>query len=593
MKLKDYLTPTLVYRTALGVSFVLVVSVALVFHIQMNSLNNSVGLISDSNKKQFELEKLISSITLKENSLRNYIITKDTTYLKSDSLVEQNIYKSLSEIKDLVQKTADPSDIAGLENLIKQRFQLFEDTFKISNSENVDMNLLKSKLMESSQVTAAIRKQIYTIRDKEVSALKIHNINHRYDVETSTITAFSLTIIVLVVLLFSLNKVNYDFRKLKKLNKELNFANQISDNAEKVAGISHWKINMVTGKYFFSDNFYRIFGLEPHAFEEKVENFIAFIHPEDVGECVKAHEESLKSKTPTSLTYRIVRHDGEIRYINSIGDFTHNSNGELVKIGVSYDITEQQNSKFILEEKNKNLIAINAELESFNQIVSHDLQEPLRKIQMFISRLEGGEIDNVSETGKDYFSKIKMSANRMQNLMMDLVDYSRTIKENKVFGIIDLKTILDNVLQELAINIEETNAKVIVGKLPEVNAIPFQIQQLFVNLLANSLKYTKEGISPIIKVNARKITSEEIINDTIITENKYHKIVVSDNGIGFKQEFSEKIFALFKRLETEASYTGTGLGLAICKKVVENHNGFIKAKGVPNKGATFTIYLPK
>lgn len=593
MKLKDYLTPTLVYRTALGVSFVLVVSVALVFHIQMNSLNNSVGLISDSNKKQFELEKLISAITLKENSLRNYIITKDTSYLKSDSIVEQNIYKSLSEIKNLVQKTADPSDIAGLENLIKQRFQLFEDTFKISNSENIDMDLLKGKLLESSQITAAIRNKIYNIRDKEVSALKIHNINHRYDVETSTITAFSLTIIVLVVLLFSLNKVNYDFRKLKKLNKELNFANQISDNAEKVAGISHWKINMVTGKYFYSDNFYRILGHEPHSFEEKLENFIAFIHPEDVEECVKEHEESLKNHTPTSLTYRIIRPDGEIRYINSIGDFTHNSIGELVKIGVSYDITEQQNSKFILEEKNKNLIAINAELESFNQIVSHDLQEPLRKIQMFISRLEGGEIDNVSETGKDYFTKIKMSANRMQNLMMDLVDYSRTIKENKVFDKIELNTILDDVFQELAINIEEKNAEVIIGKLPEINAIPFQIQQLFVNLLTNSLKYTKEGVSPIIKVTSRKITSDEIINDTIITENKYHKIIVSDNGIGFKQEFSEKIFALFKRLETEASYTGTGLGLAICKKVVENHNGFIKAKGVPNKGATFTIYLPK
>ena len=312
-----------------------------------------------------------------------------------------------------------------------------------------------------------------------------------------------------------------------------------------------------------------------------------------MAECLKSHEESLKNLTPTSLVYRIIRADGEIRYINSVGDFTENSNGELVKIGVSYDITEQQNSKFNLEEKNKNLIAINAELESFNQIVSHDLQEPLRKIQMFISRLEGGEIDNVSDTGKDYFTKIKMSANRMQNLMMDLVDYSRTIKENKVFDQIELNDMLDDVVQELAINIEETNAKITVGKLPKINAIPFQIHQLFVNLITNSLKYTKEDSAPVIKITSRKIAAGETVDGIALEDKKYYKIIISDNGIGFKQEFSEKIFALFKRLETEASYNGTGLGLAICKKVVENHNGYIKAKGIPNKGATFTIYLPK
>lgn len=593
MNLKNILTPTLVYRTALGVSFILVVSVAIVFHIQMNSLNTSVSSISDSNKKQFELEKLISSIILKENSLRNYIITKDSTYFEQDSLAEKNIYNSLAEIKKLTPITTDPKYIKSLDSLVNRRFKLFKDTYTIYETKSTDLELLKQKLAESSELTKQIRAKIYSLNEKEIANLKIHNINHRYDIETSTITAFSLTIITLVVLLFSLNKVNYDYRKLQYLNRDLRFANQISDNAEKVAGISHWKINMVTGKYFYSDNFYRILGLEPNSFEQNLENFLQFIHPEDVAECLRAHEESLKNKTHTSLVYRIIRPDGEIRYINSVGDFTENTKGELVKIGVSYDITEQQNSKFILEEKNKNLVAINAELESFNQIVSHDLQEPLRKIQMFISRLEGGEIDTISETGKDYFTKIKMSANRMQNLMMDLVAYSRTIKENKVFVKVELSEMIEDVMQELAINIEEKKAEIIIKKLPKINAIPFQIHQLFVNLITNSLKYTKKEVAPIVKIYAGKINAGEILNGVEITDKKYHKIIVSDNGIGFKQEFSEKIFALFKRLETESSYTGTGLGLAICKKVVENHNGFIKAKGIPNKGATFTIYLPK
>lgn len=593
MNLKKILTPTLVYRTALGVSFILVVSVAIVFHIQMNSLNTSVSSISDSNKKQFELEKLISSIILKENSLRNYIITKDSTYFEQDSLAEKNIYNSLAEIKKLTPAQTDPKYLKSLDSLVSKRFKLFKDTYTIYETKSTDLELLKQKLAESSELTKQIRAKIYSLNEKEIANLKIHNINHRYDIETSTITAFSLTIITLVVLLFSLNKVNYDYRKLQYLNRDLRFANQISDNAEKVAGISHWKINMVTGKYFYSENFYRILGLEPNSFEQNLENFLQFIHPEDVAECLRAHEESLKNMTHTSLVYRIIRPDGEIRYINSVGDFTENTKGELVKIGVTYDITEQQNSKFILEEKNKNLVAINAELESFNQIVSHDLQEPLRKIQMFISRLEGGEIDTISETGKDYFTKIKISANRMQNLMMDLVAYSRTIKENKVFAKVELNEMIDDVIQELAITIEEKKAEIIIKKLPKINAIPFQIHQLFVNLVTNSLKYTKAEVAPIIKIYAGKINAGETLNGVEITDKKYYKIIISDNGIGFKQEFSEKIFALFKRLETESSYTGTGLGLAICKKVVENHNGFIKAKGTPNKGATFTIYLPK
>ena len=261
MKLKDFLTPTIVYRTALGVSFLVVISVALVFHMQMDSLNASVKQISDSNRKQTELERLVSSISIKENNLRNYIITKDSTNFENDSLVNQNIYNSISEIKSLNTETSDPKEIQGLDKMIQAHFKIFDETYEISHSEEIDMGLLKKKLLESSKITSDIREEVYKIRDKEVSNLKIHNINHRYNVEKSAITAFSLTIIVLVILLFSLHKVNFDYRKLQHLNRNLRFSNQISDNAEKVAGISHWKINMVSGKYFYSDNFYIIFGL--------------------------------------------------------------------------------------------------------------------------------------------------------------------------------------------------------------------------------------------------------------------------------------------------------------------------------------------
>lgn len=496
-------------------------------------------------------------------------------------------------IKDQFSSKKDLENIEYINNILQKRLDLFDETLAISNSQPTNTELLNTKLFEADRQTDELHKKIYELIEQEVTKLKIHNINHRYDIETSTITAFSLTILTLVILLFSLNKINLDFEKVRKLNEELKFLNQVSDNAEKVAGISHWKINMKTGKFFYSDNFYRILGHEPNAFDSKVENMIPYIHPEDVEETMKQHEESMQNHTPTSMIYRIVRKDGDIRYINSTGDFTHNSKGELVKIGVSNDITEEYNSKLALEEKNKSLIAINAELESFNQIVSHDLQEPLRKIQMFISRIEETEAETISEKGKDYFEKIKNSANRMQNLMMDLVDYSKTIKDDKIFVKTSLNKLLEDVLLELAVNIEEENASVEIGNLPKINAIPFQIHQLFVNLISNSLKYRKEDVPPVIKIKTEKIKTGETINGFELIDKKYHKITITDNGIGFRQEFSEKIFMLFKRLETDINYNGTGIGLAICKKITENHNGFIKAEGKPDLGATFTIYLPK
>lgn len=594
MKLKEFFTPTLVYRMALGVSFILAAGVAIVFHIQMNSLNKSVDLISESNKKQFELEKISTEIIQRENSLRSFIITKDSTFLENDVQIKRNIFDCLTVIRENPTTTnEEAAALDALSNLISNRFSNFGETLQLAESKNADPEALNKKLVEGSKNTKIIREKIYALIDREVNKLKIHNINHRYDIETSTITAFALTIFVLVILLFSLYKVNSDFQKAHKLNKQLNFANQIADNAEKVAGISHWKINIKTSKYFYSENFFRILGLEPTSENVDPEYFMPYIHPEDMDEIMRQHDYSMENKTPTSFTYRIIRPTGEIRFISSTGDFTTNDKGELVKIGVSIDVTEEYSNNLALEEKNKSLIAINAELESFNQIVSHDLQEPLRKIQMFISRIYETEAASISDKGREYFEKIRLSANRMQNLMIDLVNYSRTIKDNKVFVKSSLNTIISDVLLELSENIEEKNAKIKVASLPKVNSIEFQIHQLFVNLITNSLKYSKENVAPIIKISSEKIESEERYNDVIITDKKFYKIVVSDNGIGFKQEFSEKIFMLFKRLETEIDYSGTGLGLAICRKIVENHNGFIKADGIVGTGATFTIYLPK
>ncbi|HEX9153107.1 MAG TPA: ATP-binding protein, partial [Flavobacterium sp.] len=195
--------------------------------------------------------------------------------------------------------------------------------------------------------------------------------------------------------------------------------------------------------------------------------------------------------------------------------------------------------------------------------------------------------------GKEYFSKIRVTANRMQTLLIDLVDYSRTIKGDKVFVETDLNKVLEETLQDLSTTIEEKKAIIKIGDLPTIRVIPFQIKQLFINLISNSLKYSKEEVPPQISIASKEITEKEALDYKIINKEDYYKFAVEDNGIGFKQEYSEKIFLLFKRLETDPKYSGTGLGLAICNRIVENHKGFIKVNAEPHVGAKFYIFIPK
>lgn len=274
-----------------------------------------------------------------------------------------------------------------------------------------------------------------------------------------------------------------------------------------------------------------------------------------------------------------------------VGSFVKDGNGDLIKIGVNYDITSQYKKTLELEENNKELQYINKELEAFNTIVSHDLQEPLRKIQMFISRIEEKELDSLSEKGKEYFSKVRITANKMQTLLIDLVNYSRTIKGDKVFLETDLNMIIDEILQDLSSNIEDKNAVIQIGELPTIHAIPFQIKQLFINLIFNALKYSKEEVQLQISISSQEITDKEVLDNKIINKEDYYKIVVTDNGIGFDQEYAEKIFLLFKRLEVDPKYSGTGIGLAICSRIVDNHKGFIKAEGEINVGCKFSVFF--
>jgi light-regulated signal transduction histidine kinase (bacteriophytochrome) len=247
------------------------------------------------------------------------------------------------------------------------------------------------------------------------------------------------------------------------------------------------------------------------------------------------------------------------------------------------------------EEKGKRaeeLVIINTELLAFNYISSHDLQEPLRKIQTLAGRILEKETQNLSDTGKDYFHRIQSAAGRMRQLIEDLLAYSRTNIAERKLEKVDLNVIIEEVKAELKENIEEKHAIIEVTEMCEMNLIPFQFRQLMHNLIRNSLKFSSPERPPHILIKSRIVKGSKLNNAKLVGSKDYCHISVTDNGIGFEPEYKDRIFEVFQKLHNKEEYEGTGIGLSIVKKIVENHNGIVTATSQLNQGATFDIYIP-
>jgi len=231
----------------------------------------------------------------------------------------------------------------------------------------------------------------------------------------------------------------------------------------------------------------------------------------------------------------------------------------------------------------------NRELEEFAFVASHDLQEPLRKIQAFSDRLETMFKDELGEKGIDYIGRMKNAAQRMSNLINDLLEFSRVTTRGKDFDDTDLNGVVADILSDLEIAIKESNAQVNVDELPVIQADKSQMQQLFLNLLSNAVKFRKAGTTPRIDITYEDVNefSEELNVDT-----QWQVVTIKDNGIGFSQEYADKIFVPFQRLHGRSEYKGTGIGLSVCRRIVERHGGIINAQSIEGEGATFTIKLP-
>jgi len=330
----------------------------------------------------------------------------------------------------------------------------------------------------------------------------------------------------------------------------------------------------------------------------------AIVHPDDYENINAAWVHSLTTGSIYNFDVRLKNKNGEYRWHTVKGEPVLDKENKIIKwVGAFTDshaektftkeleLQVQQRTKE-LEQKSNDLEKLNKELQSFAYISSHDLQEPLRKIQTFATRIAEKERDTLSEYGKDNFKRMQDAAKRMQTLIQDLLAYSRTNTAERQFENTDLAKIVDEVTEDLKEDLKDKHATIEATELCDAHIIPFQFRQLMHNLIGNALKFSNPSQPTYIKIKSEIANGTKFNNVKLSPQKKYCHISVSDNGIGFEPQYSEKIFEVFQRLHGKNEYEGTGIGLSIVKKIVDNHEGIIIARGELNKGAIFDIYIP-
>lgn len=362
--------------------------------------------------------------------------------------------------------------------------------------------------------------------------------------------------------------------------------------AQDVAGIGVWELHPATGKVVWDDRMFALFGVTPRypggaraVWDERIHPDDRARHEEEVSGCVQVGAE-------LHTEFRVICPDGTVRHLESHARTVYDNDGKASRlVGLNFDVTERRraeqelrrhrdNLDDLVRERTVELDRSNRELEEFAFVASHDLKEPLRKIQAFGDILTTEYASALPAEGRDYLERMTRTTARLRQMIDSLLALSRVTTRGRPFAMVNCDEIAEQVLSDLGVQIEDSHAEVKLGQLPRVWGDPGQVQQLFQNLISNALKFSRKTVHPLVLVQGNAVGGRA-------------RISVTDNGIGVQPVHRERIFGMFQRLNHTSDYDGSGIGLAICRKIAERHGGSIQVADGLDGGVQFTVDLPE
>jgi signal transduction histidine kinase len=574
--------------TGFGISLVITLLLIYLYRKSFESFNNNSKSVFHSLNVLETIEELSSIVKDSETGTGGYIITGDSSFIMPLIYAKDTISGKLEELRRLtLDNPLQQKLLLRLDTVIKAKLQLQLFLVHLKNSGNLKFGYL-NLLTQNRQRMEIAKGLINAMKKEETRLLNFRESEVRDSTTYSRIivTIFSITVISIMIL--SLFTILFEIRNKKKVQDLLKTVFESSQS-----GIMSFKAvrdqNSIIRNFELIQTNRQGAAMLNRSTRQILGKYLLDFMP---GYKTNGLFDAFVSVTETGMLYRT-----EVRYNNE--DYNVWYRIVAVKLGDGLtvtidDISNEKGYERELQNSINELKRSNNELEQFAFVASHDLQEPLRKIQSFGDRVKLKYADQISQESKVYIDKMLAAASRMSKLINDLLSFSRLVSTTDPFVKTDLNKIVTDVLVDLELLINQKKAKIEVSPLPEIIAVSSQMSQLFFNLLANSLKFSKPGLPALIKIDAQLFTDKENIfspSNHNHTEKKV-RITIEDNGIGFEPEYADRIFVIFQRLHGKSEYEGTGIGLAICKRIITNHRGKIYTKSNLGEGATFVIELP-
>ena len=532
-----------------------------------------------------------------ESAERGYVITTDAGYLAAYTQASEAVAQDMTNLKTLT--VSDPfwqeqsEQLKKMEPLIERKLAVMQEYIRAHQTAEDEKPPGQFAKSGDRELMAEIRESMKTFEGNEKK--RLDGITHLFTQRGKLAMAMVGygTLVAAVLLGAGMWLILRDVSARRKVEEEL--AEERNLLSVLIETIPHQMyVKDMEGRYVMDNAAHRkhigvtnILEVNGTRASDYFPPDIARLYMEGDQKVMRLGEKVLDQEEPG------VDRKGNLIWLSTTKMPLYDINAKVVGlVGLSEDITERKHAEERLRHYAEQMERSNKELEEFASIASHDLQEPLRKIMAFGQRLEATCGEALGEKGKDYVERMRHAAERMQTLISDLLTLSRVTSMARPFKQVDLAQIVKDVVSDLEVRIEQTGGAVEVGFLPEIEADPVQMRQLFQNLVSNALKFHRMGEKPHVAICGKILQMKDYQLPGVLPGDDACRIMVKDNGIGFSKEYAEKIFALFQRLHGRSEYEGTGIGLAVCRKITDRHGGSIVAKSSEGDGATFIVTLP-